>query len=441
MLITLNKFGGTMPLILDPAFLPEGKSQQAICCRFDQRGLTPFLDDVLQETSTRSGLKVSIFRYYNTVDGEKYFFTWITDVDAVTAPLANDVYARVYYTEGGLFKVTDSNLFKQGGTVYPMEFRWPSPPAPSSAPMITGTPVGTDPTLEETRAYVYTYVNDYGDEGPPSDPSNLLDIYDGNEVDVFNMDTGPYDPLYGITKKRIYRLNQTSTGTAVYQFVDEIDIAALTYTDTILDADLGEVLPSLEWDGPPSGIQGLIALPNGILAGFVDNLLCLSVPFYPHAWPARYQKPTDRTIVALGAYGSTIVVVTEGQPYLVVGNDPGNMVMEKMDLGFSCVSKRGLIQAGDLIAYPSPEGLVVIGPQVRELVTRALMTRDQWNDNYNPSSISGYYWDGKYVGFYELDGVYSGFIYDFKTGDFDDLDFYASAGYYDKTVGILFLQM
>ena len=441
MLITLNKFGGILPIVLDPAALPDGKSQEAEDCRTDQGGLTSYQQDSYDSTPTLTGAIETIFRYYDLNTGGLYFFAWTSDVDAVTAPLPNDTYSRVYYTEGGVYKVTDSTLFNLGGTNYPMAYKYPSPPAPIHACVITGTPSGSPPTSEETRAYVYTYVNGYGSEGPPSPASNLLDIYDGNTVSITGMDTGPTDPggLYNILYKNIYRINQNSTGTAEYQFVAQVAVGAATYSDTILDANLGEVLPSLEWDGPPTGIEGLIALPNGVLAGFTGNTVCFSVPYYPHAWPVSWQQTTDRPIVGLGAYGSTVVVLTEGQPYLTVGNDPSNMVMERMDIGFSCMSKRGIIHTGDLVAYPSPEGLVVIGPQVREVVTRNILTRDQWIANYNPSTIFAYYWEAKYIGFYTASGYTGAFVYDFKTGEFLDLDVYAVAGYYDKTVGILFL--
>jgi hypothetical protein len=440
MLIQLTKFGGILPIVLDPSFLPDGKSQAALNCRFDQGGLTPYLADASAATPGKSGTKLSIFRYYNLNDGNQYWFTWLTDVDAVTAPLPNDSYSRVFFTESGLFKVTDSTLFKAGGTAYPEQYRWPSPPVPAAAPTISGTPGGSDETLLESKAYVYTYVNIYGAEGPPSDPSNILEMYDGDTINITGMSVAPSDPLYAIVYKNIYRLNQTSAGTAQYQFVDQIAVATSTYTDTKYDAELAEVLPSLEWDGPPTGITGLIALPNGVLAGFVDNLLCLSVPFYPHAWPASWQQATDRPIVAIGAYGTTIVVATKGQPFLVVGSDPSNVVMEKMDVGFACLSKRGLVQAGEAVVYPSAEGLVVIGPTVRQVVTKNILTQDQWLNNYTPSSISAYYWQGKYVAFYTTGTKSAGFMYDLVTGDFIDIDFYATAGFYDKTVGTLFLQ-
>lgn len=301
-----------------------------------------------------------------------------------------------------------------------------------------------DGTLMETRGYVYTFVNAYGDEGPPSLVSNLIDVFDGDTILVSGMDSVSPDTSiqkYNITKKRIYRINQSSTG-AIYQFVDEIDLATSSYNDLIMDSALGETLQTLEWDAPPVGIQGLISLPNGSLVGFVGNLLCFSVPYYPHAWPASYQKTTDYPIVGLGSFGTTVVVLTSGTPYLAVGNDPSNVVMEEMDMGLAAMSKRGIVQAGDVVVYPSPEGLAAIGPGIREVLTEGIMTRQEWIKLYNPETLNSYYWQGKYIGFYQnTNGVKAGFMLDIKSKDLSDLPFYAAAGYRDPNTGTLFLSL
>lgn len=509
MLIKVDKYGGRVPQILDPAALPENRSQEAANCRFDRGGVTALRNDLPVADQVKVGTLLTIYRYS---DGN--FFTWLSDVDVCAAPDPADAYGRVYYTENGEFKVTDKNKYKAGGNAYPMESYNPCPPAPATAPTVvaesilttvttltitdsncieangtynlifsggggsgaTGTytvasnlitevnlatggvytsnpAVSTqtgdgaviatgvqDQTLMETRGYVYTFVNGYGAEGPPSPVSTLIDIFDGNTATISAMALSPDTATqkYNITKKRIYRLNQSSTG-ASYQFVAEVDITDTGYSDTVLDSALGEVLATTEWDAPPVGIQGIIALPNGSLVGFVGNLLCYSVPGYPHAWPASYQKSTDHAIVALGAFGTTVGVLTSGVPYLAVGNDPSNVVMETMDLGHSCMSKKGTVQAGDVIVYPSPEGLVAIGSGIREVITEGVMTRKDWQDLYNPESLNGYYWEGKYIGFYENNGVKSGFMFDIKSKDLTDLTFYAAAGYRDPGTGVLFL--
>lgn len=431
MLITLDTFGGIVPKIVDPILIPKGKSQTAINCVFGRGGVSPLDTDLLDVVPTKTAA-LSLYEYYNL--GSRYGFTWNSDVDAVRAPHLSDAYNRVYYAEGGVFKVTDKDHFAAGGTDYPMTSHIPSPLAPTATPAIAGTPGGADPLLLSTRGYVYTLVNGYGQEGPPSSVSNLMDFYDGDSVTVSNMDvTASAD--YWITNKRIYRINQGTSG-AEYQFVAEIDLATASYVDEILDANLGEVLASTEWDGPPAGIAGIISLPDGSLAGFVDNLLCRSVPYYPHAWPASYQRAVDRDIVAIGAFGTTVVVLTEGQPYLAIGNDPSNVVMERMDLGFSCLSKRGKVQAGEVVIYPCAEGLAGVGPGSSGIITADYIDADQWVQKYAPDTIHAYYWQGKYVGFY---GGTGGFTFDLKTGDLVDLDFYATTGFYDKTDGTLYL--
>lgn len=440
MLLTIEKFGGTMPKIIDPLLLPLNKSQAAVNCRFDEGGIAVFNKDAFIVTPTNSGTLLSIFLYRNGTT-DTYFFAWDSDVDAIKTPLADDSYNRVFYTEGGVLKVTDSTLFDEGTTTnYPVDFLLPSPPAPTNVPTAAGTPTGTDPTLIETRGYVYTFINVYGEEGPPSPVSNLLDIYDGDTVAVSGMDTtatATYDVVY----KRIYRLNQNASAGAQYQFVDEIALATTPYSDTVLDSALGEILPSLEWDGLPAGAAGLIALPNGICAAFVGNTLCLSVPYRPHAWPLSYQKYTDTPIVALGAIGLSIVVLTEGIPYFVTGNDPANMVMEKANAGWSCVSKRGVVEADEFVVYPSPEGLVAIGPQINRIITKELMTPAVWQTKYSPATISAYYWEGCYVGFYGTGSTEAGFVFDLKTGELVDIDLYATAGYHDPYAGTLYLQV
>lgn len=445
MLIKVVQFGGIAPKVKDPVLLPEGKSQAALNCRFDQGGVMPLMENELVKTPTHSGTLLTIFPYYNPDDDILYFFAWTSDVDATKAPVPGDAYGRVFYTEGGTFKVTDKDLFDYGGsTNYPASYRYPSPPAPASAPSVSGTPSGSDPTLIETRTYVYTYVNGYGAEGPPSPPSNLLDIYDGNAVSITGLASygGGDAALYDLQKKRIYRTNQNASGGAEYQFVAEINYSTTTYSDTVYDASLGEVLPSLTWDAPPAGIKGLIALPNGSLAGFVGNLLCLSVPNFPHAWPAEYQKPTERDIVGLGAYGMTVAALTEGQPYVATGSHPSNYVMARLDGGLACLSKTSIVVIWSLgmTIYACPEGLMAVsanGPP--QLLTKRIITPEQWMAKYNPSTIKGYYWQGKYVGFFTNGVQRAGFIFDPATEDLIDLDFFATAGCWDTTNGLLYV--
>ena len=83
-----------------------------------------------------------------------------------------------------------------------------------------------------------------------------------------------------------------------------------------------------EWVAPPSDLKGLVAMPNGIMAGFSGNNICFSEPFFPHAWPIRYRLATNFSIVSMGRYGQTLIVTTKGFPYAVVGARPDSANLE-----------------------------------------------------------------------------------------------------------------
>ena len=449
MLLSQDKFGGIVPIILDPILIPPEKSQYASNCRFDRGGIMPLNRDLVVFTPPEHwadngtfGTIIDIYRYRGH-DDIPYWIPFYEKTEYVQTPTPNDSWNRLYATWGGALHVTDNEAFST--LPYPNFWRNPSPPPPPAACTVSASSSGTDPTLEETRYYVYTYVNMYGDEGPPSPVSNKIVVWDGNTVNISGMSigaelgAGPAYTDYYLLNKRIYRVNQAAGTGASFQFVAEIGIGDATYTDTVLDASLGELLPSAEWDHAPDGIEGLIALPNATLAAFTGNTVCLSVPNYPHAWPVAYQKTVNWDIMALGSFGTTLVILTKGQPYYLVLTDPVNAVPEQVAMGMSCMSKRGRVQAGDLVIYPCPLGLAVLGPGVQDILTKDVIDKDTWISKYNPSTINAYYWNHKYVAsFTNSDGGKYGFIYDLKTKDLIDLDFEIDAGWYNPEEGVLY---
>lgn len=439
MLLSFLKFGGIAPKVYDPRLLPDGKAQTAKNCRFDHGGIMPLGADTSVATPTKPGTLISIYLYQ-----DQYWFAWTTDVNAVLTPISNDSWNRVFFTEGGVLKVCNSTNALTGGTNYPNASTLPSPPAPTDpiTAAISGVPTDPDPSKGETRYYTYTYVNSYGDEGPPCEVSNKVTWLTGQVVVITTTETIPAG-AYGLSAVRVYRLNRDASGSSSQmQFVYETPVANLASmpTDAVDSAALGEVLQTTEWDGAPSGVTGLITLPNAGLACYTGNTLCLSVPGYPHAFPVGYRKTTERPIMGLVAFGNTVIALTTGVPEAVTFTDPGNSVPEKVPTGHACSSKRSVVDMGDFYMYASSEGLVAIGPGLNKITTADLFAREDWQA-YKPDSISGYMWQGKYVGFYNTGAVTAGFIYDPSNGDFQNLDFYATAGYRDTKTEILYLQI
>src|SRR5882672_3217600 len=164
-----------------------------------------------------------------------------------------------------------------------------------------------------TAAYVYTWVNQYGEESMPSlpvvgagDANGVWHI--GNITDPPNL-APPNYPTY--TKKYLYRT--LSGGSNNFYRVDEIPLGTLTYIDDrqkLSDVELTSNLPleSTFWAVPPANLQGWIAMPNGFLIAFDKptpgagggNNVYMCEAYHFHAWPPQYKYATETPIVGLG---------------------------------------------------------------------------------------------------------------------------------------------
>lgn len=279
----------------------------------------------------------------------------------------------------------------------------PTNPDAFDAPETTFAAVGKIPPVveAESRVYVYTYVSEYGEEGPPSDPSTLVDI-DPLETVTVTMGTAP-SGAYNITKKYIYRTSTGSNATD-YQFVAEVPVANTSYSDLVRQPDLGEVIPAIQWEAPPSDMKGLTSMANGIFVGFSGRDVCFSEAFMPHAWNSLNRLTVDEDIVGIGAYGQSVVVLTESFPYMISGIDPAAMSMQKMSLQQACVSKRSIVEMGNGVMYASPDGLVMVGSGGVQMLTSKIISQDQWQA-YKPESIHAYIHEGRYHAFYNTGSV------------------------------------
>lgn len=294
-------------------------------------------------------------------------------------------------------------------------------------------------------SYVYTFVNDLGWESAPSPVSATIVRPDGVSVAVVTATAIPsgVSSAYQIETKRIYRAVTGNTGTD-FLFVAEIALATASYSDTLTDAALGESLESDDWDLPPDDLKGLIALPNGILAGFRRNQLCFSVQNRPHAWPGVYRLNTDTDIVAIGNIDTTVVIGTESFPYLAIGSDPAAYSMTKLEVPQACVSKRSLAYlTGIGVVFASPDGLIAVaGNGIVRNLTKNTFTRRQWQA-LRPTSILGVAHDDSYFFWYEtaVSGERGGYVLDAGQDGFGlvPLSFHATAAHADPLTDALYL--
>src|SRR5688500_13061593 len=187
--------------------------------------------------------------------------------------------------------------------------------------------------------------------------------------------------------KRVYRLLTSANSGDEYQYVKSLSSTVTSFVDNVADADLGAVLPSTKWLMPPADLRGIVILPNGIAAGFTGNEIHFSEPFKPYAWPVAYRQAYDQDIVAIGVSGTTLVGMTEGNPFTITGVEPVTMGggMEKLAVAWPCMSKRSVASFAFGVGYPAPQGLVIIGVD-SDVVTKDLFTQKEWSE-LNPASF------------------------------------------------------
>jgi hypothetical protein len=251
----------------------------------------------------------------------------------------------------------------------------------------------------EDRAYVYTYVNSLGEEGPPSPPSTVTPVLDGDDVLISGMQLPPTIG-YDITRMRLYRSNSTEAG-AEYQLISEFNVSR-TYRDVTKSADLQEVIPSTSWDPPPDTLAFIANMPNGMLVAGQGRNIYFCDPYRPHAWPADYDQAIDYDVVGGISFSNAVCVLTTGWPYIITGSHPRNAVVRPIKINQACSSKGSIATDGDRVYYASPDGIVEISANGAVLKTENIITKKQWQA-YSPSTMQAGFYEGKYYAFYDFD--------------------------------------
>lgn len=407
--IKIDRFAGIAPRY-SARLLPTSGAVRADNAKLlsgELRGLreTQLLHDFNPTATARAyRLPLSVNTPIPLVGGD----TWIgfpdADVDFVRTPVIGDSFERYYWT-------SDSTHYS-GAPQYNTRARIQASlasyklgiPTPVLTPTVT-PPAGT----LSTRAYLYTFVSAYGEEGPPSLPFTATGGT-GAWV-VANIDVSiPSASNYNITTVRIYRTVTGNTGTEYFHVAD-IALGTASYNDNADDATiaLNYVMPSLTWLPPPATLKGLVAHPGGFLVGFTGRDLYLSEPYHPHAWPIQYVQTCQTEIVGVAIYNNVIVVTTNSHPYYAEGMSPLAVTLQKLDSIDPCIARRSMATTIDGVYYSSPQGIIKAdGSGKPILITKDLFTREEWQNQFSPTSVQASAYGVQYVAF---DTTSHGFIF------------------------------
>jgi hypothetical protein len=401
MKLTYDKWGGTAPR-LDKRVLPAGFATESFNTRPDPYSLKPWL----REQTTTGRVKPTakqIYRYHNG----QWFETDRVETRFVSAPIINDPNHEVVYCDHEGVKFTRNDV-AIGQAPYPSNGRLIGVPQPAKPGIKNNNPPPASADIQAMDiAYVVTFVNEFGREGPASQASSIVTT-DSKKVNITitrpALPTGAY-ALGNGSKWRLYRTNTASDGAGIYQYAGEAPITNSTMNDTLLADEVLEQLSTADWFAPadtnrtlwPSGpLKGLVNVANSFLAGFTGRTLCFSVPGVPHAWPPAYQIVVEYDIVGLAAVGSEVVVLTKGHPYVVSGSAPGNLTATKLPDPQACISAQSIVAFEDKVIYATPDGLCAVTGQRSELLTSEIFDERSWNA-IKPTTILASYYEGAYI--------------------------------------------
>ena len=441
---------------VSPRLLPEDMAQNAQNVFLDSgriEGIPTDVNDPSESGNTHPASHISTTTRTIFKATSSSWFTFTDDVDVIRSPIKEDTHGRFYFTGSGNFpKYTSLSSGVSGSGPYPTaSFRLglPTPGAFTAAPSVDNTSAADGAALS-SRAYLYTEITTFGEEGPPSEVTSA-DIVDAeNGATVTLTLPAATSGNYSIAKRRIYRTDING----VFRFVKDVTgTSAGTTTEAVTDDLLGEEIESSDNLAPPDDttsdhpdgpMLGITTMPNGITAGFSGNTLLFSESFLPHSYPLANQLTTQEDIVAIASIASGLLVTTKGKPLMASGTDPSAMAMVEIDANLPCVNKRSLVDMGEYAIYSSPDGLVLASNSGIQLITEQILTRDQWQTEYYPSNVEAYEYEGKYIAFtFDVsdNSTKKGFIFDPRGGKnaFVNLNFYATAGFNDRENDELYL--
>jgi hypothetical protein len=386
--LKIQNFGGMIP-IQDARLLPDNFASFAQNCWLYGGTLRPYPVPPVVRTLVNPVAKY-VYRIPNDQANPENFTNsvWIEleDPDSVVirAPVIKDQFKRYYIHSPGMPLMYNS--FDRISTGQPALTL--GVPVPEVAPGLVDNADGTS-GLPEVISYCYTWVTQFFEEGPPSDATLITKPNNDDTVTVtLTPPTTADNTNRLLTYVRIYRTVTSTTGVASFYEVVQLPIGTTTYVDNIKDTAVANslALASQTYTAPPI-MTGIVSMPNGMLVGWKDDDLYFCEPYLPHAWPATYDLSVEYPIVGCGVFGTTLFIGTQGYPQAAQGTAPSNITLGKVEAHEPCLARGSVVSSPEGVYYASENGLILANPGLVRNITRTLISKREWVNNYDPTQL------------------------------------------------------
>ena len=378
--IGIDNFGGIAPRI-HPTLLGANMATRAHNCLLKNGKLVP-----LHKPAVFSGVPVSLENGLAGLDEASTIYLWQHgDTATLLAWPGHVSVASSNLARDSLYRIFVSGETGIGGSGpdgdHPCIYIWNSEydihtnrsayivrhdivKTPLAAPVAVRA---SDEAPDETKTLYYTYfvqtwVDKYGYESGPSEPSEEVEMNEGDEITFGAISSPPADAR----KRRIYA---AIAGTAEeydgFRIVLEQQVSAsgsfMETTKAVSLEDAGEMLPDLQ--SAKGTLEMVVKVPGNFYAGVErDNLR--EVRFSEVAnfsiWHDSCVCTVPDDIVALAVAMNTVFALTRGAPYAITGTSPDGMVPSIIATPAGCVSPRSVTNYNGAVFYAGADGYYML---------------------------------------------------------------------------------
>lgn len=171
---------------MSPRLLQGNYAIEALACKLESGAMDAFKGPGLVRTSSADSI-LSMFRFRH--GGQDYWLEWpVGCVNVARSPNSQDSRNRVYWSGDGEPRMAAAAQALAGGGPYPSGWYVLGVYIPGAI----GAAVATGGTgSQETRAYVHTFVTQFGEEGAPSLPKLVTGPINATSWDLSSMETAP----------------------------------------------------------------------------------------------------------------------------------------------------------------------------------------------------------------------------------------------------------
>lgn len=343
------------------------------------------------------------------------YYTWDTCVSvAEYLPDYNSMFitGRRDYPERAVFGDNCQLTYYRLGVPKPAG----TPSVSSASENAIGRSEVNDQRTMTGRSYCVTYVNVFGEESAPGNPSRVISVCDGDTVVITGLPSAPASE-YGVNYIRIYRsasvMNSDSGGTkratendtpASWFMIAELPVGTESYADSAKELDLGWALQTDDYREPPADLRQMTYLRGtGVLAGVTTNMVHFSEPYQPWNWMRKSDLTLPYNIVHAVSFGAYLYVTTTANPYVIdmtkgcqeqcTQVDDVNISLPDIACGYA----HSAVATPFGCVYVSKDGLVLIKSDAQvDLLTKAYFSTEDWA-KIRPETIRLTYWRGYIV--------------------------------------------